>query len=121
VKSATDARSTGNMTLDAVSSPDTGVGRSTDGGVSWQPISIDGSVTITSGAAPSNSVCWLIGPKGVILLSTDGVRFNRVPFPETVDLASIRATSAREASVTTADRRTFSTVDGGTTWVQGFH
>jgi len=120
VKSGTDERSTGNVMLDAVSPAELAVGRSTDGGVSWQPISIDRSVTITGGAAPSNSVCWLIGPKGVILRSTDGLRFSRVPFPETVDLASIRATNAREASVTTADRRTFSTVDGGTTWVQGF-
>jgi photosystem II stability/assembly factor-like uncharacterized protein len=39
-----------------------------------------------------------------------------VAFPEAVDLSAIRATDERRASVSTADGRTFSTTDGGSTW-----
>jgi photosystem II stability/assembly factor-like uncharacterized protein len=56
------------------------------------------------------------GRAGVVLLSTDGRRFSRVPFPETMDLSAVRATDARSASVSTTDGRTFSTIDGGVTW-----
>jgi photosystem II stability/assembly factor-like uncharacterized protein len=66
--------------------------------------------------APSVSVCWLIGRGGVILRSVDGLRFVRVSFPEATDLAAIRATDARQATVTTADGRVFTTTDGGVSW-----
>jgi photosystem II stability/assembly factor-like uncharacterized protein len=61
-------------------------------------------------------VCWLVGRAGLVLLTTDGVRFERVKFPETSDLSAIRATNARQASITTADGRVFVTADGGATW-----
>jgi len=41
-----------------------------------------------------------------------------VAFPEVTDLSAIQATDARNASVSTADGRTFSTTDGGATWVR---
>lgn len=66
--------------------------------------------------APSASVCWLIGRGGVVLLTLDGLRFERVNFPETADLASIRATDARHATVTTTGGRAFTTTDGGASW-----
>jgi photosystem II stability/assembly factor-like uncharacterized protein len=102
--------------LDAVSPINAGVERSKDGGATWEPASIEPAVTITGGASPSASVCWLIGRSGVVLLTSDGLRFNRVPFPETTDLRSIRATDSRQATVTTANGRVFSTTDGGATW-----
>jgi Carboxypeptidase regulatory-like domain/Putative zinc-finger len=92
------------------------VERSIDGGQSWESISIDPPVTLTGGSSPSRNVCWLIGQRGVILLASDGIHFARVPFPETTDIVSVRATDAQHATVTTAPGRTFTTADGGRTW-----
>jgi photosystem II stability/assembly factor-like uncharacterized protein len=62
-------------------------------------------------------VCWVVGRGGVVLLSTDGRSWRRLAFPEPTDLSGVRARDARAASVSTADGRTFSTTDGGLTWV----
>jgi hypothetical protein len=95
--------------------PSGSVERSLTGGASWEQIAIYAPGAITGGAAPSPSVCWLIGRGGLVLLTIDG-RFERVSFPATTDLASIRATDARQATVTTTDGRVFSTTDGGASW-----
>ena len=92
------------------------VERSSDGGASWEPATIDAPATLTAGASPSALVCWLVGRTGVVLLATDGLHFQRVPFPRTTDLSSIRAIDARQATVTMADGAVLTTVDGGLTW-----
>jgi hypothetical protein len=51
-----------------------------------------------------------------VLLTTDGERWERRPFPLPVDLAAVEASSARAAAVTTRDGRRFETLDGGATW-----
>jgi hypothetical protein len=120
------ARSTAQRTLDIVS-PDpairwrvsgSAVQRSTDAGATWQPQSPGVDVPLTAGAAPQPSVCWLVGRGGTVLLSTDGQTWRRLPFPEAVDLAGVRASSAASASVTTADGRVLATSDGGATWAE---
>jgi Putative zinc-finger len=93
------------------------VERSGDGGRTWQQVALDAAVTVRAGSAPSSDVCWLVGPAGVVLLSTDGRTFRRLRFPEPADLTSVRATDARRAVVTTADGRRFATTDGGDTWL----
>ena len=92
------------------------VERSTDAGATWSPLLIDPPAHITSGAAPTSAICWLIGRGGVVLISTNGQPFVRVTPPTAADLASVRATSARDATVTTTDGRSFRTTDGGATW-----
>ena len=93
------------------------VERSTDAGSSWTPITIDPPVHIINGSSSSRTSGWLIGRGGAVLLSTDGLRFQRVSSPTTSsELTSIRSTSARQATVTTADGRTFVTSDGGANW-----
>jgi hypothetical protein len=94
------------------------VQRSTNGGARWDAVPTGVATPLTSGAAPSPSVCWLVGRAGVVLLSTDALNWRRVAFPEVTDLSAIQATDARTASVSTADGRTFSTTDGGATWVR---
>jgi photosystem II stability/assembly factor-like uncharacterized protein len=91
---------------------------SNDSGSTWQTLSTGVSAGLTAGASPSSSVCWLVGRSGTVVLSTDGRRFQRVTFPEAVDLIAISAVDARTATVTTADGRRFSTADGGRTWQQ---
>lgn len=94
------------------------VERSTNGGSTWEAAPTGIAAELTAGAAPSASVCWLVGRGGVALLTIDGRSWSRVAFPEMTDLSAIRATDARTASVSTMDGRRFSTTDGGTTWVQ---
>jgi hypothetical protein len=90
--------------------------KSSDAGKTWDAVTSGVASELTSGSAPSATVCWLVGRAGVILLTTDGRTWRRVTFPETTDLSAVRATDAKSATVTTADGREWSTTDGGATW-----
>ncbi len=90
--------------------------RSVSGGSRWEIVPTGVTTNLSAGSAPSASVCWVVGRQGVVLLSTDGVRWRRVMFPELADLSAVRATDARTATVSTVDGRTFGTTDGGTSW-----
>ena len=94
------------------------VERSNDGGTTWLPVPIPVTPVLAGGSAPTSNVCWLVGRAGTVLLSTDGTVFRQVTKPVEADLASVRATDARSATVRTTDGRTFVTTDGGVTWVR---
>jgi photosystem II stability/assembly factor-like uncharacterized protein len=94
------------------------VQRSADGGATWQTQTTGVSDTLSGGSSPSPSVCWLVGPRGIVLRTTDGRNWTRIPFPEAVPLTSIRATDNQIATVTTEDGRQFATEDGGRTWAR---
>jgi hypothetical protein len=94
----------------------TGLERSTDSGVTWDSIATGVSSSLSAIAAPSTTVCWVVGRIGVVLRTTDGRNFSRVTFPEITDLSSVQASDARSATVTTLDGRVFTTSDGGATW-----
>jgi photosystem II stability/assembly factor-like uncharacterized protein len=93
-----------------------GVQRTADAGATWRTEATGATETLTAGASPSPSVCWLIGPSGMVLLSTDGRSWRRVPFPESVDLRAVTATDHETATVTTVAGHVFMTTDGGRTW-----
>jgi hypothetical protein len=100
--------------------PDRRVERSVTGGSSWEAVALDPNVTIVNGAAPSPTVCWLVGRRGVVLRTIDGGRrFDRMDLPDAPDLTTIRAIDELRAVVTTSDGRTYSTVDGGASWRPG--
>jgi hypothetical protein len=92
------------------------VQHSNDAGASWETQSAGVTAIISSGVAPSASVCWLVGKAGIVLLSADGRSWRRVPFPHSVDLTSVVATDANTATVTTASGQKFTTTDGGKSW-----
>jgi photosystem II stability/assembly factor-like uncharacterized protein len=92
------------------------VEHTTDGAATWHSQSIGVATPLRAGAAPAARVCWLAGAAGVVLRTTDGVTWLRLPFPEPADLVAIQAGDAAQATVTTADGRRFSTHDGGATW-----
>ena len=76
-------------------------------------------VVLTAGSSPSPAVCWLVGREGVVLITTDeGRSWQRVPFPQAIDLISIRASDGTTAAVVGADGRSFTTSDRGVTWKQ---
>ena len=89
---------------------------SANGGSSWEALSTGIAADLTAGASPSPSVCWVVGRAGAVLLTTDGRRWQRLAFPEAVDLVAVQATDASAATVTTADGRQLRTADGGATW-----
>jgi hypothetical protein len=94
------------------------VERSTSGGAQWEPATMPESATLTGGSSPSPSICWLVGRTGAVYVTTDGLRFARVPFPERTDFVAIQAMDGRRATVSTIDGRTFRTEDQGATWVR---
>jgi photosystem II stability/assembly factor-like uncharacterized protein len=92
------------------------VERSTDGGRTWQRQASGVSTSLVDGSATSDLVCWLVGPRGVVLRTTDGRTWERLPSPTFADLVSVHAWSALIATVTAADRTSYETADGGRTW-----
>ena len=87
-------------------------------GPMWPAPPSDVAGQITAGSAPSAAVCWIVGRAGTVLRSTDRQTWQRLTFPVAVDLSSVNATDAQSATVGTVDGRTFSTADGGVTWMQ---
>lgn len=70
-----------------------------------------------AGDAPTASVCWLVGPRGAVWLTTDGgQRFRQMTVTGEPDSRMVAARDARSADVSTVDGRTFRTDDGGSTW-----
>ena len=95
------------------------VERLAPGSASWEPIAIDPPAFITGGNAPTSTVCWLVGRDGLVLRSTDGLRFMRLNVPDRADLTAVRASDATHATVTTVNGRVFTTLDGGLYWQLG--
>ena len=84
-------------------------------GTAWQGVPGIGGPW-TAGSAPAGSVCWVVGPGGVVARTADGTTWNRLNVPRTDDLVAVRATSATAATVTTRTGDTLSTTDAGATW-----
>jgi hypothetical protein len=93
-----------------------GISRSADGGVTWQRQVPADSPELLAASSPSSLVCWAVGRSGVVLLTTDGERWQARPIPARVDVMAIGATGPLDASVVTRDGRRFATTDGGLTW-----
>jgi hypothetical protein len=90
--------------------------RSTGGGTQWEMASLSAPAVLTAGVSPAPSICWIVGRAGAVYVSTEGLRFIRVMFPESIDLVSVAATDDRHATVMSADGRSFRTDDAGMTW-----
>ena len=95
----------------------TTVERSIDSGRTWQAQPTGTTLELLAGAAPAPDVAWIVGRSGLVLLSTDGETWRRLPFPDpAADLVGITAPDAASATVTAADGRTYRTTDGGKSW-----
>ena len=80
------------------------------------------AVPETSIVSSNPTIRWRIvpgSPGSTVQRSMDGgSSWQRIAFPETTDLVSVRATDDKTATVTASDGRTFSTSDGGLNWVR---
>lgn len=74
---------------------------------------------IAAGSAPGGKTCWLVGSGGAVVRTTDGRNWLAATPPTSADLTAITAQNARSATVTSADGKTYSTTDGGSTWKPG--
>ncbi len=73
---------------------------------------------LTAGAAPSATVCWIVGRSGTVIRTTDGEHWTLVITPTMENLAAVSAADANDATITTAGGRSFATSDGGANWRQ---
>ncbi len=92
------------------------VEHSLDGGRTWQAQDVPTGEALTAGSSPSRTICWLVGRAGTVLLFTQADGWRPLPFPEPADLTSVAADSGTTAAVTTANGRTYRTVDAGRRW-----
>lgn len=95
--------------------PGTAVSRSSDGGRTWEPGTTPAGVTAAS--CPARFTCWAVGRSGVVIVTSDGVTWRRVSFPDTSDLGDVSAEDGMVATVTTVSGLRYTTKDGGATWV----
>jgi hypothetical protein len=78
---------------------------------------------LLAGSAPLPTVCWIVGRAGAILRTTDGAAWQVIPSPASAarhgaapDWVGVSARDANSATITSADGRTFTTIDAGKTW-----
>ena len=93
------------------------VARSIDAGATWTETELPAGAQVAAGASPADGVCWLVGANGLVLRTTDGVSWTRMPFPDSLPLVAIQSASPDSAVVTAADGRSFVTSDAGNTWI----
>lgn len=82
----------------------------------WFQVELPVAGTLRALSSPGGAVCWVVGADGFVLVTVDGARFARVPFPQRGDVVGVRATDGVTATVTMADGRRFVTADQGATW-----
>jgi photosystem II stability/assembly factor-like uncharacterized protein len=94
----------------------TTVERSTDAGATWTPQVTGTETLLIAGSSPQPEVCWLVGASGTVLLTVDGITWQRLAPPAAGAILSVAASSADAAVVTTSDGRAYATADRGRTW-----
>jgi hypothetical protein len=92
--------------------------KSSNAGKTWTPQVTPVTADLFAASAPSGKVCWVVGAAGTILRTVDGEKWEKVASPVETDLHSVSARDAANASVITADGKTYVTSDGGRTWQQ---
>jgi hypothetical protein len=71
---------------------------------------------LLAGTATSGTVCWAVGRKGTILLTTDGMHWEQIKSPTTSDVVGITAAGKDVATIFTSGGVNYSTFDGGSNW-----
>jgi hypothetical protein len=87
-----------------------------DLGKTWQSQVSPVDEDLLAGASPAKNLCWVVGKRGTVLLTTDGRTWQKLAAPADEDLISVQAKDAAAATVSTRSGRTFATSDGGRTW-----
>jgi hypothetical protein len=99
--------------------------RSTDAGKTWVSQMSPSQEDWLTGAAFSDTVCWLAGRNGAIARTMDGEHWERISPPmqavgtgaKLPDWTGITARDTLSATITANDGRKFVTADAGKTWL----
>ena len=92
------------------------IARSHDAGRTWQAQVSNVAADLLAGSAPSETVCWVVGRAGIILRTTDGEQWEKIPSPAPVDWIGVKARDALNATVVAASQQRYVTKDGGKRW-----
>ena len=87
-----------------------------NGGTTWTGVEPVENAQFVGGYSPAARTCWLVGPNGMIVVTTDAVNWRIVKPPMRADFTAITAKNGTEATVTAADGNKFATRDTGKTW-----
>lgn len=109
---SSDARPAGSLSLDQ-----RGIHFPHDGrGATWNGQLVSANAELAAGSAPAPNVCWVVGAKGTIYRTTDGIAWKKVHAPSPADFTAISATDASSATLTAAGGKKFSTANNGKSW-----
>ena len=92
------------------------ISRTTDGGATWNGQLVSANAELAAGSAPSRNVCWVVGAKGTIYRTIDGITWKKVHAPSPADLTAVSAKDASSATLTSAAGKKFSTTNNGKSW-----
>jgi Putative zinc-finger len=92
------------------------VERSANGGATWTREAGVDALGARAVVSPTADVCWIVGDNGLILRFETGRGWTRVTPPAQIGFVAIEASDVRNATITAADTRRFTTTDGGQTW-----
>lgn len=98
--------------------------RSNNAGGAWSLQPSPSTQEWITGAAVSDTTCWIVGRNGAIARTTDGEHWEKIAPPSAPtdasgklpDWISVTASDAQTATITASDQRRFTTRDGGKTW-----
>lgn len=92
--------------------------RTSDGGATWTLVHERPDQIVTAGSSPTTPVAWFAGREGFVIVTSDaGATFTDISLAEPLDIASVSATDARTAVISTVNGRRFRTEDRGRTWL----
>jgi len=91
------------------------ISRTTDGGATWNGQLVSANAELPAGSAPAPNVCWVVGAKGTIYRTTDGITWKKVHAPSQADFTAISAKDASSATLTAGGKK-FSTANNGKSW-----
>lgn len=97
---------------------DGAIDKSSDRGVTWERQLSGVTAPLADASAPADSVCWIVGARGVVLRTTDGRTWQRLNAPAGTDLVSVHAWSELAATVIASDGAGYETADGGKSWTR---
>lgn len=92
------------------------ISRTTDGGATWNGQLVSANAELAAGSAPAPNVCWVVGARGTIYRTTDGITWKKVHAPSQGDFTAVSAKDASSAMLTAAGGKRFSTANGGKSW-----
>src|ERR1051326_6188490 len=92
--------------------------RSEDGGLTWSFLRSSSSENLTDISVIRNDYIFVCGQDGTLMLSTDGVEFNRVPAGIKENIKALCMTNEYNGTAICEGGKILNTNDAGNTWTE---